>query len=528
MIKLLVKKQFTEIFRGYFVNAKTGTARSKASTILFVSLFAFLMVGVFGGTFTALGILMAPILTGLNMGWLYFALFGLISIASGAFGSVFSTYSGLYLAKDNDLLLSMPIPVRAIIVSRLLGVYLMGTMYSAMIFIPISVVYLVLNFSVSALLGSIVMLIGISLIVLVLSCSLGWCVAKASLKVKNRSFITTLVSLLFIVGAYSLQFTANTLINNFLSNALVYGTAIKEKAYIIFVFGSVGSGNALSIAVFSAVVAVLTALTYLLLSKSFTGIATATAKPKKAAKLGKIKQKSPVWALASKELSRFTSSANYMLNCGMGALFIPIAAIAFAVKGGEMVAAYTAVFGDASIIKVVLCAILMALVSMNDMATPALSLEGKSLWLPKSLPVSGRLVLLAKGLAQFVLTVIPAAFAVLCVCIFGSFGVVSAAVMLLLAASFSAFTALSNVFLGVKFANFTWSNELIPIKQSFGVAISMFGGWLVAGAFFGLYFLAQGLGFVWYALLATLLFSAISALIYRWICTKGEKEFERM
>ena len=60
------------------------------------------------------------------MGWLYFALMGLLAVLLGAFGSVFNTYSGLYLAKDNDLLLSMPIPVNTLMASRLLSVYLMG------------------------------------------------------------------------------------------------------------------------------------------------------------------------------------------------------------------------------------------------------------------------------------------------------------------------------------------------------------------------------------------------------------------
>ena len=49
------------------------------------------------------------------MDWLYFTLMGLVAIFLGAFGSVFNTYSSLYLAKDNDLLLSLPIPLRVII-----------------------------------------------------------------------------------------------------------------------------------------------------------------------------------------------------------------------------------------------------------------------------------------------------------------------------------------------------------------------------------------------------------------------------
>lgn len=100
MIRILVKKQMAEIFRGYFYNAKKNKAYSQARTVLLIFAFVLLMVG-----FT--------------------------SVFLGAFGSVFNTFSSLYLSKDNDLLLSMPIPVNAIMVSRLLSVYLMGLMYSS-------------------------------------------------------------------------------------------------------------------------------------------------------------------------------------------------------------------------------------------------------------------------------------------------------------------------------------------------------------------------------------------------------------
>ena len=78
-----------------------------------------------------------------GLDWLYFALMGGIAMLLGAFGSIFNTYAGLYLAKDNDLLLSLPIPVRSIILSRLLSVYLMGLLYSGVVTIPAAIVYLI-------------------------------------------------------------------------------------------------------------------------------------------------------------------------------------------------------------------------------------------------------------------------------------------------------------------------------------------------------------------------------------------------
>ena len=56
MLKLLLKKQLTEIFRSYVYDAKKNRARSKAGTAAYIALFVLLMVGVLGGLFTMLSL----------------------------------------------------------------------------------------------------------------------------------------------------------------------------------------------------------------------------------------------------------------------------------------------------------------------------------------------------------------------------------------------------------------------------------------------------------------------------------------
>ena len=136
MLKLLVKKQLFEIFRSYFYDAKKNKARTKGATIGYIVMFVLLMVCLLGTMFGVLSNTMCGPLAEMGMDWLYFVIMGMMAVFLGAFGSVFNTYSGLYLAKDNDLLLSMPIPVRVIMTSRLLSVYLMGLMYSAIVILP--------------------------------------------------------------------------------------------------------------------------------------------------------------------------------------------------------------------------------------------------------------------------------------------------------------------------------------------------------------------------------------------------------
>ena len=131
MYKLLVKKQLTECFMSYFWNSKKNQMRSKGTTIMFFVLFGLLMTVVICGMFASVALAIVKPMINANADWMYFLLSGTIATLFGVFGSVFNTYNGLYLSKDNDLLLSMPIPVKTIVASRITLVYLMGLQYSA-------------------------------------------------------------------------------------------------------------------------------------------------------------------------------------------------------------------------------------------------------------------------------------------------------------------------------------------------------------------------------------------------------------
>lgn len=399
MLKTLVKKQLMEIFRSYFYNAKTNKKRSTAGIIAYILLFAALMIGLIGGMFTGLSVSLCAPLTQAGMGWLYFALMSLLAIFLGAFGSVFNTYSGLYFAKDNDLLLSLPIPVRTLMASRLLTVYLMGLMYSAVVILPAVIVYWVtVSAAPMALLGGVLLTALISIFVLMLSCALGWVVAKVSRKLKHKSFITVIVSLAGLAIYYFFVFKAQTAIEQLVANAAVYGEKIKGAAHPLYVFGLTGTGDVTAMLLSAAVILALFALTWTLLSRSFLQITTASgASGHTVYRERALKRQSADAALFKKELARFTASPNYMLNCGLGILLLPVAGVALLIKGGELLLLLQMAFGDrGGCAEVLLCTGVCAIASMNDMATPSVSLEGKSLWLAQSLPVKPWQVLRAK------------------------------------------------------------------------------------------------------------------------------------
>ena len=529
MLKILVKKQMGDIFRSYTYDAKKNRARSKAATVGFFVFFAVIMVGMLGGLFTVLSLQMCAPLADAGLAWFYFTIMTLLAAFLGIFGSVFNTYSTLYMAKDNDLLLSMPIPVRTVMAARLVSVYLMGLMYSGVVLLPAIIVYwVVVGITVPVVVGCMIQLLLLSVFVLTLSCALGWVVAKISQKLKNKSFITVILSLAFLAAYYFVYYKAQGLITLLAENAAVYGAKIRGSAYLLYLFGSVGAGDWLAMLIVTLSQAALLALTLWVIARSFLKIATATGSVKKVRFRHKaVRAQSVQRALRQKELRRFAASPNYMLNCGLGIVMLPVAGIALLIKGRALAQLLDEVFGaGADIVPVLLCAALCLLASMNDMAAPSVSLEGRQLWLAQSLPVTPWQVLRAKLDMQLLLTGVPLLFCALCAVIVLPGGAAEMALAVVVALLYTLLSALAALALGLKMPNLTWTNETTPIKQSGCVMLSLFANWFYALALGGLYFLCgNALSAAVYLAIFAVVTAAGSALLLHWVKQRGARIF---
>ena len=530
MLKILVKKQLGDIFRSYTYDAKKNRARSKEATIGFTVLFVVLMVGVLGGLFTLLSLAMCESMAQVGMSWLYFTIMTLLAAFLGIFGSVFNTYSTLYMAKDNDLLLSMPIPVRTVMAARLVSVYLMGLMYSGVVLLPAIIVYwAVVGITASVVVGCLIQLLLLSVFVLTLSCALGWVAAKISQKLRNKSLVVVLASLVFIGLYYFVYFKAQSVLQDLLANAGTYGAQIRSRAYPLYLFGSVGTGSGAAMLAVTAAVAALCGLMWVLLSRSFLHIATSTGKTaRRTYRETALRRRSVDGALLHRELAHFAANPAYMLNCGLGTFLMPICAAAVLWKGGSLFAMLDALFADTEgSVPVMLCVLLCGLASMNLMTAPSVSLEGKSLWLMQSLPVEPWQALRAKLRMQVLLTVPPLLLCAVCAAIVYPLGAAGLLVMAVFAASYALLGALAGLTLGVKMPVLTWTDQLMPIKQSAPVMLTLFGGMGYTILLFAGFLLLPGwrLGFAGYAACFAAANLLLCAVLHRWLRKKGAALF---
>ena len=103
--------------------------------------------------------------------------------------------------------------------------------------------------------------------------------------------------------------------------------------------------------------------------------------------------------------------------------------------------------------------------------------------------------------------------------------------LLLTALLFCVFLACEGLWLNLRRPNLSWTNEIVPIKQSFSVLLAILIGWAYVLVFVGLYMLVfanTGLGAPLYLLLVCLVTAAFDALLLRWLSRGGAKIFEEL
>lgn len=531
MTKILMKKQLREVFAWVYQDKKTGKNRDKKGILTF-SLVYIMIFGFLGVIFFKMAEMLCAPLANAGFAWLYMALMGLTGITLGVFGSVFNTYATLYQAKDNDLLLSMPIPVKSVLAARLLGVYVIGLMYELLVMIPAAIVYfLKTEITVSAVIFTVCIPFVMSFFILCLSCGLGWVIAQINSRLRNQKIITVVVSLAFIAVYYYFCGNVSTLLQSVVMHPENLADKVKGMAYPLYLLGRAAEGDVLSMAIFTASVLVVLAIVYILLKRSFIKLATSNkGAAKKIYREKTMKHVSVGRALLNKEFKRFFQSPNYMLNCGLGIVVMVIAAVLLVIKQDVVRDLLTLqLAGYEDVIALAAVSAVCMLISMNDMTAPSVSLEGKNIWLVQVLPVSGWQVLKAKLGLQCILNLIPAVLLIVCVEWILQPSMLFAVMIPVTVLLFVVLMAAVGLACNLKAPNLEWTSEIVPIKQSFSVIAVLLSGWVVVIAAACIYYLLHshvtpGI----YIIGVNILILMTDVILLYWLKGKGSRIFETL
>lgn len=534
MLKTLIKKEFVGFFGKLFKGKKSKAATNKKSAgtvVLFVALLLFVTLTL-AAAFFSLFVMLTPSVLENDLPWFFGAFAAILATLFSLIGSVFATQTQLYDANDNDLLFSLPIPPSYILISRILPLYAYNLYFVSVVLIPAFTAYMMfVNFSFASALSWIVLIITISLVSLAICCLIGRLTAGLTAKFKNNSLMSIVATLVFLVVYLLFMTSAESVINLMVQNIGALAAIFKKYLPTLYWTGLALDGKLLWLLVVFLLNAAVIIGVFYLLAVSYVKIVTSNKsfERKKRTNLSATKEKSVFSAVLYKEWKRFLGSAVYFLNCSLGSILLIIATIALICDAQEFSELAYYLEDYKSFIAPVLFLAATIISGNNCVSAPSISLEGKSLWIIKSLPVNTFQVLKAKLTLH---TVVSAPFAILFIVTAGIITRLDLFTIILLCIAATSFVFLSGA-LGLKRnlknPDFDWTNESQPVKQSVNVLITMLAATglsiVLSGVAFGLSFVLPTFAAI---LIITVLVIAVAFLYLQWIKIKGTKLFEAL
>ncbi|MEG0366712.1 MAG: hypothetical protein RR585_07740, partial [Coprobacillus sp.] len=509
--------------------SKTGGAGKIILSLFVVAYIAVVFSSLFGMLFSTL---LEPLqLMGID--WLYFAVMAIMVIMLCFIGSVFLVQHEIYEAKDNHMLLAMPIKNRDILLSRVFVILILNYAYEILVAGPAIVVYAMNKpLSIIQIIMFIIVVLTLPLFVLAISSAFGWLMENIMKHVRKKNIVTLVLSLAFF-GVYfyavsSIQDYVTLLIQNGKSIA----QAIEGGLFPIYHLGiALENGNIVSLLIYLVCAIIPFVAVMYVLSKSFVKLATSKAKAKKIKYVEKpMEAKSLNKALLIREFRHFTSNAMVMLNGSMGVAFTLVGAGALILYKEDIQMIITTIPQISGYVTPILCMAGVAMGSLNIISASLVSLEGDRLWIIKSLPIPAKNILDTKLALHLILCIPPQIlFAVISAVLF-EVSFFDAILVVLAPVLFTSLIALFGLVLNLWRPKFDWVNETVCVKQSMPVMITMFSSmglaFLLVGGYLGLFQQFVSLDMYTYIVLAVALI--VDILLYYLLTTWGTKRFQEL
>lgn len=391
--------------------------------------------------------------------------------------SMFETKGVLYGFGDYDMVMSWPVPRLAVVASRVANMYVYNLVYAVLLFLPAGVIY-AMNalpplWYYPALIICLILLPGVPT---VLGALLGTLVTVLTARLKKSSVWGTVgqfVLMIALVGGMMWLNSGMLRIDEQMAGLAAMALGVYPPAAWI---QAVLCGDALPLLWLLLVSVLILALMVLAFDRAFAGVQRLlTDLPRgRAFSMAGQHRSGRLRALYNRDWKRYMSSSLYVTNTAFGYVMLLAAGIAAAVVKNEM---FLSIVNDPSF-RPVLNAVPLAMgaiMAMSATTGSSISIEGKQLWIVRTLPVSARELFLSKILVSMTLAV-PA-------CVIAGTLV---GVGLRLEAQLwpwlyitplvsAAFSAVFGLTVNLSLPRLDWTNEAEVVKQSAAMAVSMFG-----------------------------------------------------
>lgn len=417
-------------------------------------------------------------------------LLGLMALASSLIilmFSIFETKGVLFGFGDYDTVMSWPVDVRTIAASRVCSMYAYNIVYALLLLVPSGVVYAVkaappLWFYPLYLL----LMLLVPALPTIVGALLGTVLTLSTARMKKGNLLGIAAQMILVIGIMMISMRGGSSIED---PSMIAGSAdfLQNKiagAYppAVWFQDALAKGSLPDALWLVLLTAASVALLLLWLGKNFVSInSRIKSKPRGETFVMRRQTRSGVTAaLFKRELSRYFSSSIYVVNTAIGYVMLLAAAVALLIKSDALSQIFD-IQGAASI-NTIIPFLLGWIVSMGTTTASSISMEGKSLWIVKSLPVSARDWFVSKAMVTLVMAVPSILISSTLIVVGLKPGFWDAVWIYLIPLIYSLAFSVFGLWINLRMPRLDWHSEAEAVKQSSAVLICVFTG---IGAGFG-------------------------------------------
>jgi ABC-2 type transport system permease protein len=432
----------------------------------------------------------------------------------------------LFGFKDYDMVMSLPVSNSKIVASRLILLYSINLVFVLIIMIPMMIAYGILAQPGGYFyINSILMVLFIPLIPIIIASFLGTILTYVSMRFRYSNIVYMVITFSLLIA----MIIVPTFMRDSEQALVEISQNITKQIDRIYPLSNLYSkavtkGDIISMFIFMAISILAFIVFSLAVGKVFKRINSVvmTGRSKSNYKLGELKSYSPLKALYRKDFKRYFASTIYVMNTGFGVVMMVLGTIALPFIDLSAIAGEINIQGT---IKDIIPLFVCFCIATSCTTMASISIEGKHLWITKSLPVSETMIFASKILVNLTILA-PVILASVFICITMQIPFINSILIVLSAAFFSVFISLYGLVINLSFPNLTWTHEAIIVKQSTASLICVFSG---IGMIVILYLLLMITG---NSLIAMLLFICLllvlSLLLYKRLLNGARKQFVKL
>ena len=475
----LIKATMTEDMNIFKINTKKSSKFTKVFLPIILSLVIMGLMFYYSNMFME-GL--QPVKMEFVLLTIFIMLTSILTLVEG----IYKSSNLLFNCKDDDLLLSLPLKRSTVLFIRVFKFYVFELMYNSLFLLPAMIVYAkYTNPEFIYYLISVIGLLLFPIIPILLSCIIGLIISFISTKFKGKSYVQTVITMIFLLGMMYLSYNINNLITNIAKNATSINDFITKLYYPAGIYIElITNYSFIKLIEFIIIHLGLFIITILLIGKIYFNINSSvkSIKTKKNKKNYIIKTNTPMKSLIKKELNRFINSTVFVTNAGFGLVLFVVACILITIKFDSLsdMLIQNNIDFDINTIKNYMPVIAFGLICfgslMTSITSSMISLEGKSFNILKSLPIKPFVIVQSKVLTAIIIMIPFIIIGDLIIFIKFNFDILSIILLLIASIILPLISETIGIIVNLKYPRMDAKNDTEVVKQSMSSMVSVFTG----------------------------------------------------